>query len=125
MLVNEVKQYKAKIEGIEEEVTFRLDFKALIKMHKEYGNAFILIYALTSNNDLSVLPKIVRCMADVELTEEQIINSFEINHQNVTMLAGITNDLINKELMSDSEFKEEQFDELLKKTLDKVKEKKD
>ena len=43
MLVNEIKTYKVKINC--EELELKLDFNALIKMHKEYGNAFLLIYS--------------------------------------------------------------------------------
>ena len=38
MLVNEIKTYKVKING--EEIELKLDFNALIKMHKEYGKAY-------------------------------------------------------------------------------------
>lgn len=104
MLVNEIKQYTIKLEGHEEEITLRLDFKAMIKMHKEYGNAFLLMNEMIYENNLEALPKIIRCMTDVEITEEEIINHFEVNSKTIDVLADIVNDLIVNEVASDSEF---------------------
>ena len=61
MLVNEIKTYKINVKG--EEVELRLDFNALIRMHKEYGNAFLLIYQYAFENDFGKLPAIIKCIA--------------------------------------------------------------
>lgn len=104
MLVNEIKNYKIKLEGHEEEINLRLDFKAMIRMHKEYENAFILLHTMIYENDLEVLPKIIRCMADQEITEEEIIHHFEVNSKSLNVLAAIVNDLIVNEVATTSEF---------------------
>ena len=102
MLVNEIKTYKVKISG--EEVELKLDFNALIKMHKEYENAFLLIYKFAFENDFEVLPAIIRCMANKEISEEEIRNNMMINIRSVEVLSNITLDLLNKELTGVSEF---------------------
>lgn len=102
MLVNEIKTYKVKING--EEIELKLDFNALIKMHKEYGNAFLLIYSYAFENDLEKLPAIIRCMANKEITEEEIKNSMMININSIETLSNITLDLLNQELNGVSEF---------------------
>lgn len=102
MLANEIKTYKVKIN--DEEVELRLDFNALIKMHKEYGNAFLLIYSYAFENDLEKLPAIIRCMANVEISEEDIKNNMMINIKAIETLSNITLDLLNQELSDVSEF---------------------
>lgn len=101
MLVNETKTYTLKIKG--EDINLRLDFNALIKMHKEYGNAFLLIHDFCFANDLSKLPCIIRCMADKELSEEDIRNMM-INVKTMDILSKITLDLLDEELIGTSEF---------------------
>lgn len=105
MLVNEIKTYKVIICG--QEVELKLDFNALIKMHKEYGNAFLLVYEYVFRNDLEKLPQIIRCMANKEFTEEEIKNNMIINISSIEQLSNITLDLLNQELTNTSEFKEE------------------
>ena len=102
MLVNEIKTYKVKING--EEIELKLDFNALIKMHKEYGNAFLLIYSYVFENDLEKLPAIIRCMANKEISEEDIKNNMMININSIEALSNITLDLLNQELNGVSEF---------------------
>ena len=102
MLVNEIKTYKIKIKG--EEIELKLDFNALIKMHKEYGNAFLLIYQYAFENDFEKLPSIIRCMANKEISEDDIKNKMIINIKIIETLRNITIDLINKELSDVSEF---------------------
>nr|DAP71908.1 MAG TPA: tail assembly chaperone protein [Caudoviricetes sp.] len=102
MLVNEIKTYKVKISG--EEVELKLDFNALIKMHKEYGNAFLLIYQYAFENDFGKLPAIIRCMANKDISEEDIKNNMMVNIKAVETLSNITLDLLNKELVGVSEF---------------------
>lgn len=104
MLVNEIKTYKVIIYG--QEVELKLDFNALIKMHKEYGNAFLLIYEYAFRNDLEKLPQIIRCMANKEFTEEEIKSNMLINISSIEILSNITLDLLNQELTNTSEFKE-------------------
>ena len=70
MLVNEIKSYKIKIK--DEEIELKLDFNALIKMHKEYGNAFLLIYQYAFENNFEKLPAIIRCMANKDISEEDV-----------------------------------------------------
>ena len=96
MLVNEIKTYKVIICG--QEVELKLDFNALIKMHKEYGNAFLLVYEYVFQNDLEKLPQIIRCMANKEFTEEEIKNNMIINISSIEQLSNITLDLLNQEL---------------------------
>lgn len=102
MLVNEIKTYKINIKG--EEVELRLDFNALIKMHKEYGNAFLLIYQYAFENDFGKLPAIIRCMANKDISEEDIKNNMMVNIKAVETLSNITLDLLNQELVGVSEF---------------------
>lgn len=104
MLVNEIKTYKIIICG--QEVELKLDFNALIKMHKEYGNAFLLVYEYAFQNDLEKLPQIIRCMANKEFTEEEIKSNMLINISSIETLSNITLDLLNQELTNTSEFKE-------------------
>lgn len=107
MLVNEIAEYQLKIQGREEPLVLRLDFKALVKMHKEYGNAFLLIYAFMKNNDLEVLPKLLRCMAQEEISEEEITNNLLINLTSLDTLSDIVLLLINDEVMEGSKFEVE------------------
>lgn len=102
MLVNEIKTYKIKIKG--EEIELKLDFNALIKMHKEYGNAFLLIYQYAFENDFEKLPSIIRCMANKEISEDDIKNNMLINIKVIETLSNITLDLLNQELSDVSEF---------------------
>ena len=102
MLVNEIKTYKVKISG--EEVELKLDFNALIKMHKEYGNAFLLIYQYAFENDFGKLPAIIRCMANKDISEEDIKVNMMVNIKAVETLSNITLDLLNQELVGVSEF---------------------
>lgn len=102
MLVNEIKTYKIKIK--DEEIELKLDFNALIKMHKEYGNSFLLIYSYAFENDFEKLPAIIRCMANKEITEEDIKNNMLINIKAIETLSNITLDLLNQELSDVSEF---------------------
>jgi hypothetical protein len=102
MLVNEIKTYNIKIK--DEEIELKLDFNALIKMHKEYGNAFLLIYSYAFENDFEKLPAIIRCMANKDISEEDIKNNMLINIKAVETLSNITLDLLNQELNDVSEF---------------------
>lgn len=102
MLVNEIKTYKINIK--DEEVELRLDFNALIKMHKEYGNAFLLIYQYAFENDFGKLPAIIRCMANKDISEEDIKVNMMVNIKAVETLSNITLDLLNQELVGVSEF---------------------
>lgn len=102
MLVNEIKTYKIKIKN--QEVELRLDFNALIKMHKEYGNAFLLIYQYAFENDFGKLPAILRCMANKDISEEEIKNNMMVNIKTIETLSNITLDLLNQELAGVSEF---------------------
>lgn len=105
LLVNEIKNYKIQLAGMEEEIELKLDFKALIKMHKEYGNAFLLIHSFVFENDLSKLPALIRCMADKELTEEEIQEKMVVNIKSIEVLSNIILDLLNEEVSDVSEFK--------------------
>lgn len=102
MLVNEIKSYKIKIK--DEEIELKLDFNALIKMHKEYGNAFLLIYSYAFENNFEKLPAIIRCMANKDITEEDVKNMMVININSIATLSNITLDLLNQELTGVSEF---------------------
>ena len=102
MLVNEIKTYKIKIKN--EEIELKLDFNALIKMHKEYGNAFLLIYSYAFENDFEKLPSIIRCMANKDISEEDIKNNMMINIKAIETLSNITLDLLNQEITDVSEF---------------------
>ena len=117
MLVNEIKTYKIQVNG--EEIELKLDFNALIKMHKRYGNAFLLIHSYAFENDLEKLPAILSCMADKEITEEEIMNYMTVNVSSITTLSNITLDLLNAELSDVSEF---QIKSELKKNLNQDKE---
>lgn len=103
MLVNETKTYKVQIK--QEEVELRLDFEALIKMHKKYGNAFLLIHSFAFENDMEKLPAIISCMANKEVTEEDVKNHMVMNIAGIEVLSNITLDLLNAELTDTSEFR--------------------
>lgn len=120
MLVNEIKTYKINVKG--EEVELRLDFNALIRMHKEYGNAFLLIYQYAFENDFGKLPAIIRCMANKDISEEDIKNNMMVNIKAVETLSNITLDLLNQELAGVSEF--EVKSEVKKNQKNKAKKKK-
>lgn len=102
MLVNEIKTYKIKLK--DEEIELKLDFNALIKMHKEYGNAFLLIYSYAFENDFEKLPAILRCMANKDISEQDIKDNMMINIKAIEVLSNITLDLLNQELSDVSEF---------------------
>lgn len=102
MLVNEIKSYKINVKG--EEIELKLDFNALIKMHKEYGNAFLLIHGYAFENDFEKLPSLIRCMANKDISEEDIKNNMLININSISTLSNITLDLLNQELTDVSEF---------------------
>lgn len=104
MLINEIKEYKVKLKNREEMLVLRLDFRALVKMHKLYKNAFLLIYDFVANSNLENLPKLMACMAQEEITAEEIEENILINYDAVGVLAGIVNDLIGSELVESSEF---------------------
>ena len=74
-------------------------------INKEYGNAFLLIYSYAFENDLEKLPAIIRCMANKEISEEDIKNNMMININSIETLSNITLDLLNQELNDISEFK--------------------
>jgi len=103
MFVHDVKTYKVRLKG--EEVELRLDFEALIKMHKRYGNAFLLIHAFAFENDIEKLPSIIVCMANKEVTEEDVKKHMVMNVSSIEVLSSITLDLLNAELTDTSEFK--------------------
>ena len=102
MLVNEIKTYKIKIKG--EEIELRLTLNSLIKMHKEYESAFLLIHEFVYNHDLSKMPAILRCMANKEISEEDIRKNMLININSIETLSRITLDLLEEELVDVSEF---------------------
>lgn len=104
MLVNEIKEYTLKLQGREKPLTLRLDFRAIIKMHKIYKNAFLLIYDFVGNNNLENLPKLMSCMAQEEITAEEIENGLRVDFETVSVMAGIVNDLIGNEIVESSEF---------------------
>ncbi len=104
MLVNEIKEYSVKLQGRKEPLVLRLDFKALIKMHKVYKNAFLLIHDFVANSNIESLPKLMACMAQEEITEEEIINTLMVDYTAIDSLASIINDLIGNEIIEGSEF---------------------
>lgn len=104
MLVNEIKEYKIKLQGREKPLVLRMDFKALIKMHKVYKNAFLLIHDFIVNSNLENLPKLMSCMAQEEITAEQIENTLLVDFETISNMAGIVNDLIGTEIIENSEF---------------------
>lgn len=102
MLVDETKTYKVKING--EEVELKANMRAFIKMYKYYGNAYSLIHSYVFENDQSKLIPIIRCMADKEITEEDILDNMPMNIKQIETLSNITLDLLNQELTDVSEF---------------------
>ena len=104
MLVNEIKEYKVKLQGREKPLILRLDFKAIVKMHKIYKNAFLLIYDFIGNNNLENLPKLMACMAQEEITAEEIENNLLVDFDAVSEMAGIVNNLVGNEVVESSEF---------------------
>lgn len=97
-MLNEIKSYKITIKG--KEIVLRLDFKVLKRMQKLYGNAFELMSEfMTSDNRLEYLPKIIRCMSDEELSEEDIENGIGFSIKNVELLSTIILDLFESEII--------------------------
>ena len=104
MLVNEIKEYKVYLQGREEPLILRLDFKALIKMHKIYKNAFLLIHDFTANHNIETLPKLMACMATEEITAEELEEKLFVNYNAIDEMARIINELIIDEVIEGSEF---------------------
>lgn len=105
-MINEIKKYKISLAGIEEKVTLSFDFKALIKMSKEYGNAYQIIGKFLQG-DMSVVPALIRCTADVELTEEQIEEGLAFGFDTLETISEIFNNLINAEMIGQTSDVEE------------------
>lgn len=104
MLVNEIKEYKVKLQGREKPLVLRMDFKAIIRMHKLYKNAFLLIHDFVVNSNLENLPKLMSCMAQEEITAEELENTLLVDFEAISIMAGIVNDLIGTEIIENSEF---------------------
>lgn len=104
MLVNEIKEYRVKLQGREEPLVLRMDFRSIVKMHKIYKNAFLLIHDFVVNSNLENLPKLMSCMAQEEITAEELENTLLVDFEAISVMAGIVNDLIGTEIIENSEF---------------------
>jgi|GEM_PF-2700035 hypothetical protein len=127
MNVGEVQEYKLKIG--ENEYTFRLDFKALMKFNLKYkdykvvpvleagkikldkdnnpimkslGALDIFNKFINTPGDYEDLVKILSCACvDKEFTEEEILESLSFDFPTLVILDGITNRMIQGSLMLD------------------------
>lgn len=98
-MINEIKKFKMCLEGKEEPITLSLDFRALIRLTKLYGNAYLVISSFLSG-DMGMAVALIRCCADVELTEEEIESGIALNYQTMETITTIFNDLIGSEIIS-------------------------
>lgn len=105
-MINEIKKYKLSLAGREEKITLSFDFKALIKLSKEYGNAYQVIGKFLQG-DMSVVPALIRCTADVELTEEEITEGLSFGFETLETVGKIFDNLINTEIMGEGSEPEE------------------
>lgn len=97
-MVYEIKKFKLDLSGREEPITLSLDFKALSKLSKLYGNAYLIIGQFLSG-DMSVATAMIRCCADVDLTEEEIEEGIPFNFKTMNAISTMFNDLIGEELI--------------------------
>lgn len=101
-MVYEIKKFKLDLAGREEPITLSLDFKAISKLSKLYGNAYIIIGQFLSG-DMSIAVPLIRCCADVELTEEEIEDGIPFNYRTMDAITTMFNDLIGDELLGNIE----------------------
>lgn len=101
-MVFEIKKFKLELAGREEPITLSLDFKALHKLSKLYGNAYIIIGQFLSGDMGAAIP-LIRCCADVELTEEEVEEGIPFNYATISSINEIFNDLIGNELIGEVE----------------------
>jgi hypothetical protein len=101
-MVFEIKKFKLELAGREEPITLSLDFKALRKISQLYGNAYLVISNFLGGDMAAVIP-LIRCCADVELTEEEIEAGIPLNYTTMNAINQIFNDLIGEELIGEIE----------------------
>ena len=96
-----VKEHKLKIDG--KEYTFRLDFKALVKMQEKYDNGLEIfnkfLESIQENkDDYNLLLKILSCACTEDISEEELQNKLAFNFNVIKALDAITLDLITTSL---------------------------
>lgn len=96
-----VKEHKLNIDG--KEYTFRLDFKALIKMQEKYDDGLAIFNRFLASikdnkDDYNLLLKILSCACTEEITEEELQNKLAFNFNVMKQLDAITLDLITNSL---------------------------
>lgn len=101
-MVFEIKKYKLELAGREEPITLSLDFKALHKLSKLYGNAYVIIGNFLSGDMGAAIP-LIRCCADVELSEEEVEAGIPLNYSSMNAINNIFNELIGQELIGEVE----------------------
>lgn len=99
-MINEIKKFKINLSGRKKPVTLSMDFKALTKMSKEYGNAFAIIGKFMGG-DFSVASALIRCCADVELTEAEIEKGLALNYATMSLVSDIFNELVEGEIIGE------------------------
>lgn len=97
-MVYEIKKFKLDLAGRETPITLSLDFKAIAKLSKLYGNAYLIIGQFLSG-DMSVMVPLIRCCADVELEEREIEEGIPFNFNTMNAISEIFNDLIGEEVL--------------------------
>lgn len=90
----EVKEFKIKINNIE--CTFRLDFRALIKLNNKFENAMDIFNAFLNNQDTyGCIVKILSCACvERDFTEEELIKYLSFDYKTIRLMDEITFALI-------------------------------
>ena len=86
----EVKEFKIKINN--EECTFRLDFKALIKLNNRYENAMEIFNQFLANKNIyDCIVKILSCSCvEKEFTEEELASYLSFDFPTIKLMDEIT-----------------------------------
>lgn len=101
-MVFEIKKFKLDLAGREEPLTLSLDFNAISKLAKYYENAYVVIGKFIAG-DMDVVPALIRCCADVELSEEEIKSNLPFNYKTMHAISEMFNDLIGSEIIGEIE----------------------
>lgn len=100
-MIFEIKKYKLNLAGREEPITLSMDFNAIYKLSKFYGNAYTII-GLFLSGDVDTIPKLIRCCAEEELTEEEIIKGLPLNYNTMNSISQMFDDLIQEEIIGET-----------------------
>jgi hypothetical protein len=99
-MINEIKKFKMSLVGRDEPITLSMDFKALMKLAKLYGNAYLVISQFLGG-DMTQATALIRCCADVELTEEEVEQGIPFDYNTMNIISSIFNELIGNEIVGE------------------------